>query len=97
MDLPVTKYTIEDFAEVWADYDPNATGFIPIAKLEKLLEDLAKKCDKLFYTNILRDRIGNKNVNEDMTDIQLEKILKRNNIARVNYLIALDIPTYGDF
>ena len=40
--LPVQKYSIQEFVVLWSKYDPDATGFIRIQDLEKLLMDLAK-------------------------------------------------------
>ena len=37
------------------------------------------------------------NVNEDMTDQEVEKILRSNKYHRINYLMALDIPTCDNF
>ena len=96
-DLPVIQGDIEDFVAVWSDFDPNATGFIETTKLEKLLEELASDSKTLFYKESLRKRVGNLNVNEEMDDNEMKKILKRNKTTRQNYLIALEIPTYGEF
>ena len=39
--LPISEMTIRAFEEVWRQYDPEATKFIPIEKFEYLLIDLA--------------------------------------------------------
>ena len=37
------------------------------------------------------------NVTEEMSDQEVEQILRSNKFHRLNYLMALEIPTYGGF
>ena len=48
--VPVNEDLIDEFIRCWAKYDPEATYFIPIEKLDHLLEDLCKaeSCKDLF-------------------------------------------------
>lgn len=39
--MSVKEKTLEDFQNLWSKYDPNATGFITIKDLKRLLWDLA--------------------------------------------------------
>lgn len=32
--LPVQKYSIQQFVQIWTKYDPDATGYIDIVQLE---------------------------------------------------------------
>ena len=41
--------------------------------------------------------MGNLNVTEEMSDQEVEQILRSNKFHRLNYLMALEIPTYGGF
>jgi len=43
--LPIQKYSIHEFVQIWSKYDPDATGFIPITDLEHLIIDLAQSRD----------------------------------------------------
>ena len=88
----MTKNDVEDFVVEWSKKDPKATGYIEITELEKLMVDLAENVPDLFFNKTVRTRIGNLNVKEDMTDQEVEKILKSNKYHRINYLMALEIP-----
>ena len=89
----MTKNDVEDFVAEWSKKDPMATGYIEITELEKLMVDLAENVENLFFNKTVRSRIGNLNVTEDMTDAEVEKILRSNKYHRLNYLMALEIPT----
>ena len=95
--LPVFKNDIEDFVAVWARYDPLATGFIETAKLEKFMEDVAEDVPALFFNKTVRKRVGNLNVTEEMTDQEVEKVLRNNKYHRTNFMMSLEIPTYDNF
>ena len=97
LNLPVQKNDVEDFVAVWAKYDPHATGFIETAKLEKFMEDVAENVPDLFFNQTVCKRVGNLNVTEDMTDQEVEKVLRNNKYHRTNFLMALEIPTYDNF
>ena len=43
--LPVDEKLIEQFIRIWHSYDPDATYFIPVAKLGDLLDDL-RACEE---------------------------------------------------
>ena len=47
MSLPVNQNAVDEFIQVWAEYDPDGDGFIEISKLENFMTDLAKE-DKEF-------------------------------------------------
>ena len=91
------KNDVEDFVAVWAKYDPLATGFVETAKLEKLIEDLAENVPALFFNKSICKKVGNLNVNEEMSDQEVEKVLRSNKYHRTNLLMALEIPTYDNF
>jgi hypothetical protein len=40
--LPVQKYSLQEFVNIWSRYDPNATGFINIIDLDDFIVDLTK-------------------------------------------------------
>lgn len=61
------------------------------------MRDLAEDSSDLFFTKALRNKIGNLNINEDMTDEEAKKIVKSNKRARQRYIAFLEIPTYGNF
>ena len=42
MALPVHSMDIFYFGEVWSKFDPNATGFIPLVKLEEFILELSQ-------------------------------------------------------
>ena len=39
--LPIEPYSLYEFVNIWAKYDPEATGFISIHDLEPFIIDLA--------------------------------------------------------
>lgn len=39
--LPVTQEALIEFSDFWSKFDPKATGFIKIEKLDELLVDIA--------------------------------------------------------
>lgn len=39
--LPVQKYSIKEFTNIWSKYDNQATGYIEIEDLESLIIDMA--------------------------------------------------------
>jgi len=42
-DLPVSRMAVIEFAEIWSyKYDPRATTFMPIERLDELLIDISK-------------------------------------------------------
>ena len=44
-DLPIPNYTIEEFRNIWSEYDPLATGYIDIEDLERFIIRLAESRD----------------------------------------------------
>ena len=96
MDLPVNINDIEDFIETWAEYDPEGDGFIPIRWLENFMKNLAKKNDKLFWSESFRKMIADENFNEDLPDFEKEKIIKNNRNTRQRYIRGLEIPMYNN-
>ena len=43
--LPIQKYSIQEYVQIWSKYDPEATGFIEIKDLEDFIEDLTKSSE----------------------------------------------------
>ena len=39
--MAVKEKSVEDFQRLWSQYDPEATGFITVGQLDRLLVDLA--------------------------------------------------------
>ena len=44
-DLPIKKYSLTEYVNIWSKYDPKATGFIDIDKLKAFIVELAKSSD----------------------------------------------------
>ena len=97
MDLPVNQNSIDDFIQKWTKYDPEGTGFIKVSDLESFLKHLAEDNEKLFWSQSFRKVIANQNIDEDLSDSEILRILKSNMETRRRYLTGLEIPTYGNF
>ena len=61
------------------------------------MEKTAKECEDLFYVPRSRKKIGNLNVNDDMDDNEMQKILADNMRHRQTFISSLAIPTYDVF
>ena len=56
--LPVSVYSVYEFTNLWANYDPEATGFISIDDLESFIIDLAESEGRqlvIFHKRVLAD------------------------------------------
>lgn len=58
--LPLHNYAIEEFINIWAEFDPLATGFIDIQDLERFIVRLAEHreaCELIImHEEILKDQ-----------------------------------------
>ena len=45
MSLPVNEDMIQEFIQIWSQYDPEATGYMLISDLDEFIEKLAKSND----------------------------------------------------
>ena len=90
--LPVKQAEIEQFVEIWAQYDPHATMFVDARNLEQLLIDVAESdtaCALILNHEKIIPEFGG-----DTTD---EKDFDLNCMRRRRYMAMLDIPMYDDF
>lgn len=49
-EMAITENDLENFIEVWQDYDPDATSFIKIEDFENFFKDLCKNGNKIIIT-----------------------------------------------
>ena len=43
--LPIHKYSVQAFVEIWSQYDPEATGYIGIDQLDAFILDLVNSSE----------------------------------------------------
>ena len=55
--LPVQKYSLQEFVNIWSRYDPNATGFINVSDLDDFIVDLTKSQESRLLV-IFADKIA---------------------------------------
>ena len=78
--------------EVWAQYDPHATGFIDAKNLEQLLIDIAES-DTACALVLKPEQL----IPEFEGDTADEKDFDVNCLRRRRYMAMLDIPMYDEF
>ena len=78
--------------EIWAQYDPHATGFIDAKNLEQLLIDVAES-DTACALILKPEQL----IPEFEGDTADEKDFDVNCMRRRRYMAMLDIPMYDDF
>ena len=59
--LVIQNYNIQEFVNIWSEFDPNATGFIKIEDLDSFIVKLAKSRDArkliIMHDQIVADQI----------------------------------------
>ena len=91
--LPVNQNAIDQFVEIWSQYDPHATSFLDARDLEQFLIDLAESDsarELLLSPASMVPQFGG-----DTTGG--EQDFDKNCMRRRRYMAMLDIPMYEDF
>ena len=52
---------------------------------------------ELLFNRIMKEKVANQNLNNDMTDTELEQGLQENRRSRQKFISVLEIPTYDNF